>query len=117
MGMFDYIKVEIPGFYDLEEVPTKVEWQTKDTPAQQLDTYRLTRDGLIHEAYDTRYEETKDAPLGFYLHRENRRDEFCNMTTSINFYDLVDKRWWEFCAFIVNGKVTDIHPIALGVKQ
>ncbi len=52
MGLFDYIIPEypLPNGHD----PKGEEYQTKDTPAQMLDTYRLTREGrLEHELYDT----------------------------------------------------------------
>lgn len=50
MGMFDYVRCEYPlpdGHGALDG------WQTKDTPAQHLDTYVITPDGrLLHAEYD-----------------------------------------------------------------
>lgn len=51
MGMFDYIVCEypLPGV----EHPEQYEWQTKDTPRQFLDYYRIDAEGqLWHEEYD-----------------------------------------------------------------
>lgn len=48
MGVFDYVKFEYP-LPDPERQDW--EWQSKDTPAQYMEFYRVTKDGLlIHEA-------------------------------------------------------------------
>jgi hypothetical protein len=50
MGMFDYIKCEMP----LPGLNEEVELQTKDTPTQYMDTYTITKEGrLIYNAYET----------------------------------------------------------------
>ena len=109
MGMFDYIKIEC-------ELPCKVvnlekaKWQTKDTPAHYLDEYFLTVDGrLEHMEYETRVEDNKDAPFGFYLHRDNEHRVFCGgFTGSIRFYDQIGDTCYEFCAFIEAGRILKI---------
>lgn len=51
MGMYDVVKCEYP--LPDGHNPTGEEYQTKDTPAQLLDTYRIAADGrLEHELYD-----------------------------------------------------------------
>src|SRR5271165_1542244 len=51
MGMFDWLVCEKP-LPDLED-PKSLEFQTKDTPNQALDTYTITKDGrLIVEEYE-----------------------------------------------------------------
>jgi hypothetical protein len=50
MGVFDYLRchfpLDLPGANELE-------YQTKDTPAQYLDHYEITKDGILrHEDYD-----------------------------------------------------------------
>lgn len=48
MGVFDYVKMEYPL---PDRAHQDYEFQTKDTPAQWLEVYRVTREGrLIHEA-------------------------------------------------------------------
>jgi hypothetical protein len=49
--MFDYIQAECP-LPDLPD-PSGVEFQTKDTPAQYLETYRIDATGLLwRQTYD-----------------------------------------------------------------
>lgn len=51
MGLFDYVDCRYP----LPKLPPEVpnDWQSKDTPAQFLDTYVITEDGrLLHRDYD-----------------------------------------------------------------
>jgi len=45
MGMFDYLSCEYP----LPEGAPVNGWQTKDTPAQYMETYRITRDGFLFD--------------------------------------------------------------------
>jgi hypothetical protein len=73
MGMFDYIRCEMP-LPVTPEPPPDGEFQTKDTPAQYLDNYKITRDGrLLHEQYDMRWEEDAKAPLGIWQRRDGKR--------------------------------------------
>jgi hypothetical protein len=49
MGMYDYIKCEhpLPDGFD----PSKIQWQTKDTYEQYLETYTISADGrLLYDA-------------------------------------------------------------------
>jgi len=117
MGMFDYIvpECELPM-----PVPAGLEWQTKDTPAQFLDTYRITADGqLIHRAYtiETVPESERD-DLGLPLWRRvNQHDEPCDFTGSIEFYGGGGPNrdvWYAFCAPFERGKLLKVvavdHP-------
>ena len=85
MGMYDYINCEAP--LDVEGMEGR-QFQTKDTPAQFLDTYTITADGkLMHEEYDLREEITDKAPLGMFLHRDDPRTvHLSDFTGSICFY-------------------------------
>ncbi|KKN49359.1 hypothetical protein LCGC14_0643350 [marine sediment metagenome] len=74
MGMFDEVLCRYPlvGCPEVQECL----FQSNDTPAQYLDLYEIREDGTLwHEACDYRYETTDEAPLGFYIHRENKRWE------------------------------------------
>lgn len=116
MGMFDNIRCELP-LPVLGEVPERV-FQTKDTPAQYLDTYVIRADGeFVHESPDIEdlteeereawarehgYADTKWAPI---MRRvgEPRRVEW---TGEVYFYDSKDQKGWiEFKATIVRGKL------------
>jgi hypothetical protein len=78
MGMFDYLRcryaLPVSGANELE-------FQTKDTDSQYLDNYEIREDGTLwHLVYETRCEEDKKAPLGFWMYRDNKRWERDMMT-------------------------------------
>lgn len=110
MGMFDNIKCKYPlpvdGANDLN-------YQTKCTPAQQLDNYEIREDGTLwHETYDNRFENTTEAPLGFYIHRDNERWELIDITGEVRFYTLLPPKhsgWIEWSAYFVAGKLNQLH--------
>lgn len=110
--MFDDIRCKYPlpvdGANDLD-------YQTKDTPEQQLDSYEIREDGTLwHEAYDLRFEETTKAPLGFYIHRDNLRWEQVPITGEVRFYTTIPPNhsgWIEWSAYFVDGKINQLHLI------
>lgn len=112
MGMFDDLRCKYP-------LPVKganaLAYQTKDTPAQYLDNYEIREDGTLwHEAYETRMEETKAAPLGFYLHRDNKRWEPEEMTGELRFYTTLPPNhsgWIEWSAYFEAGKIARLNLI------
>jgi hypothetical protein len=62
-------------------------FQTKSLPEQLLDDYEITQDGrLLHQAYDTRWEENTAAPLGISLHRENCRWQSVDFTGELEIH-------------------------------
>ena len=82
-----------------------MEWQSKDTPAQFLDLYEIREDGTLwHEEYDERFEETPEAPLGFYIHRENKRWISVPITGEIEIHTI--QRSIQF--WFRNGRVKDV---------
>ena len=105
MGMFDEVLCRYPlGCPEVQECL----FQSKDTPAQFLDLYEIREDGTLwHQVYDCRYEETDEAPLGFYLHRENKRWEqlFFEGELEIHAGGGYRFRFW-----FRNGCVQDISP-------
>ena len=108
--MFDnlHVECEMPI-----KIPEDASWQTKDTPAQALDSYYLTKNKkLEYEAYDLEWEKDKDSVPKGYFRRKNIHRVFCEeFTGSINFYDLINGEWWEFCAFVEKGMVIKIITI------
>lgn len=71
MGMFDEVKCKYA--LDCPEVQDAL-FQSKDTPVQYLDKYEIREDGTLwHEDYDVRWEESDDSPLGFWMHKDNKR--------------------------------------------
>jgi hypothetical protein len=110
MGVYDTLrcKAPLPGV----ENGAELEFQTKDTPVQYLDSYEIREDGcLFHEAYDV--EDHSDPNAASWLERcrgmhtrVNQRWEFCeDFTGEIVFYngDL------EFSSYFVNGKLKELH--------
>lgn len=65
MGMFDHLICEVP--LPDGHSPTEV-FQTKDTPAQTIVTYRITADGeLLERQVETQWVEDPDAMFGGHL--------------------------------------------------
>jgi len=113
MGMFDEIHYQ-------GEV-----YQTKDTPLQTLDKYKIEHDQdsghiyLWHEEYDSEWIEDNDGFLGGYLRQFNERWVHCHdFDGAIRFYR-EDKenggykadRWIEYKALFMNGQLLKIEKI------
>lgn len=111
MGMYDNLKCKRP--LPLKNASEYV-FQTKDLDCM-MDQYEIREDGTLwHEAYEVRVEETDEAPLGMWLHRDNKRWEHISLTGEIRFYDYSDGGdWVEFSAYYVNGELKHLEPIAL----
>lgn len=106
MGMFDHIQ------YKGEE------YQTKDTPAQLLDNYKIEQnqdDGhwyLWHEEYDTDWIDDEDRFGGGYMKHYNHRWVQCaDFDGTLRFYrsDKEDKsRWIEYRSLFMDGRMIKI---------
>lgn len=106
MGMFDYIQYR------------NQEYQTKNTPNQCIDYYKIETDQnnghsyLWLQKYDADWVESGDYITGGYLNRTNERWELCHdFSGTLMFYRSVDKEyshWEEYTATILNGQVTNI---------
>ena len=71
MGMFDYLRCEAPR---PDPAHQDLPFQTKDTPAQAMDTYVITADGrLLHER--VRYEAVPEAERVAALVAAGHREE------------------------------------------
>jgi hypothetical protein len=57
MGMFDYVRVEVP--IDGVPCPSAMEWQTKDLDMPAMDLYRISADGRLQRQL-VRYEDRSD---------------------------------------------------------
>jgi len=86
MGMFDDVKCYYPTPWPDSQTR---QWRSKDTPAQCLDQYEIRADGTLwHEEYESRFEKNEEAPLGFYIHCDNRRwVQMSEFTGSLEIYD------------------------------
>lgn len=103
MGMFDYL------YYEGKE------YQTKNTPNQFLDKYKIEPDQesghsyLWVEEYDAEWTEDKEALLGGYLRHFNERWVRCDKFDGlICFYRSLDKKhseWEDFEALFMNGRL------------
>ena len=127
MGMFDYLRVEVPvevgGPVDLEP-----SWQTKDGPCD-MGTMVITADGrlMIEEA---RYEEVPEAsrpywgkpewdenPITHYFGSVNRvvdRMVDSGFHGDLRFYRAADTGLVEYTARFTEGQLTWIRPTKTG---
>lgn len=113
MGMFDYLRCHYP--LTVEGANERV-YQTKDLECD-VDQYEIREDGsLWHQNYDTRVEETPEAPLGIWIHRDNERWEQVKLTGEVRFYDSLRKTqpcgWIEWSAYFVDGALKELHLVA-----
>lgn len=123
MGMFDYIKCDMPLPDDAQGVR---EWQTKDLDSS-MSHYAIRSDGRLVDA-QIRMEPKPGAPeLPDLLSKEHLAvyrkwwelkegpDIPVNYTGSVTFYgNDASQQFWEFCAFIENGrcfKITQTEPV------
>lgn len=114
MGMFDYIDCQFPLPI---EVDSRTEFQTKDTPAQMLDIYQITKDGrLLHEVYDIEDQSDPDAEgieaLFGCMTRINKRFVEDSLSGFIRFYGFKNEveatGWIEFEAKFNSGQLEEI---------
>jgi hypothetical protein len=113
MGMFDYL------YYEGKE------YQSKDTPRQALDKYKIEVDQdsghkyLWVEEYDSEWIEDKDRLLGGYIHQFNERWVCCHdFDGVIQFYHedvenggYKNNAWIEYKALFMDGKVIKFERI------
>ena len=108
MGMFDYIKYK--GH----------EYQTKDTPVQWLDHYKIEVDQdsgheyLWHEARTIKMLSDEDSPFGVRMESSNYRWECCHdFDGVIDFYRTEDKgdTWIEYHSLFMDGKLIKIEKV------
>jgi len=102
MGMFDHVQ------YKDEE------YQTKDTPAQLLDNYKIEQnpaDGswyLCHEEYDTDWVDDEDRFAGGYMKQYNHRWVACaDFDGNLRFYN--NDR--EYRALFMDGQMLKIREV------
>jgi hypothetical protein len=115
MGMFDWLRCKyplpLPGANNLH-------YQTKDTPEQYLDLYKIREDGTLwHETYDVedRSDPNAEGLMALFgaMTRVNKRWEPCDMTGEIRFYTGDNqKQWVEFSAYMVKGKLHTLVQIS-----
>lgn len=122
MGMFDYIICEYP----INAPDTVKEWQTKDTPAQYLETYKIDAQGNLWFLKVKREFRDNGKPgidkLTGCMHKISEEwVKESNFRDAIEFYggetingkeDL--RKWWKYSAFFDDGKIINIKPICEG---
>lgn len=93
------------------------EYQTKDTPAQMLDNYKIEQDQdsghwyLWHEEYDSEWEEGGGF-FGGHLKQFNQRWVRCDdFDGVVDFYRGIDqnKTWIEYHALFMDGRMLKIR--------
>ena len=88
------------------------EYQTKDTPAQLLDNYKIENDQLWYEEYDSEWIEA-EGPFGGGIRKSNERWVLCNdFDGVVRFYREDEPNggykadaWIEYQALFMNGHV------------
>jgi len=122
MGMFDYVICEYPLPENAPKYATGAEFQTKDTDAQYLETYVITKEGrLIHKA--VKYESVPENERPYYGRPEWDKGSLFRIAGSMRTVPIGDvdtnyhgdltlscsnKDWTKFCNFTVrftNGNV------------
>ncbi len=119
MGMFDHFRCEYPLPIAAAQ---NLEFQTKDTPSQFLDLYKIDKDGMLwYQAYDIEDRSDPSAKgierMFGALTRVNKRWVAEPYTGEIRFYTHLDEayeRWIEFSAYFTGGKIQVLNVIADG---
>jgi hypothetical protein len=118
MGMFDNLvaECELPAIGNTPRV-----FQTKDTPAQWLDTYKIDADGLLwHEVYDIEDRSDPKADglksmVGSMTRVNKRWVRESGFTGEIVFYTFADEKrqdgWLEYSAYITDGELVAMNLI------
>ena len=117
MGMFDNVRCKYPLPI---EGANALEFQTKDTSAQQLDFYEIREDGTLwHEEYDIEDRSDPNAKgldrfLGC-MSRVNKRWVFEPFTGELCFYTFKDDddtdSWIEFSALFWKGELKELKVV------
>jgi hypothetical protein len=116
MGMFDYLKCEYPL---LDKKAQNALFQTKDTNAQYMEKYILTREGrLIHHTvrYEPIPEEDRPCPNGEgmlkwigSIRSVSTGYEDTGFHGSLCFYTDIDGERFEYIALLKDGSVIDLR--------
>lgn len=120
MGMFDYLKVEMP-FPDMPEgLPKGILFQTKDTPDQYMTTYTIKPDGRLTwrpyhyervEKWERQYPDAPDDDFRSLIgsvRRVEAQEEDVLFDGDLAFYVLHDGVFHEFSAHFQENRVTAI---------
>lgn len=106
MGMFDYITYK------------GKKYQTKDTPAQMCDNYKIETDQdsghtyLWYEAYKAKYVEDKDSLFGTRLETWGHHWVACqDFDGVIDFYERIDEEWVEYHSLFMNGQMIKLEKV------
>jgi hypothetical protein len=103
MGMFDYIRYE--GH----------DYQTKDTPAQALETYEIRGDELWYEDHDLEFIDVPGGLFGGYYDKINIEWKFLSdFDGAIRFYRQDEENkdeWIEYKTLFMNGKMIKMEKI------
>lgn len=111
MGMYDNLEcdMDLPA----EGLNDRL-WQTKDTPTQALDRYKIDTSGhMWRQDFDLESEDDSNA-LASYRKVNKRWVQVFDFTGEIRFYDFADHEQWqrggwiEFSAYFIGGKCVEI---------
>lgn len=112
MGMFDYLHCEYPLPVD---GANGLVYQTKDTPSQFIDHYKIKADGTLwHEDYEIEDRSDPNAEGLARIAGMMTRVNPCWMPVSdfigeIRFYYYSEKRYLKWSAYFKDGKLVDLN--------
>lgn len=120
MGMFDYVVCELPlpGRVPAWLKPGHL-FQTKDTPPQALDTFRIKADRTItHQGYDADHSPQKECTcVGMNASIEFRTNNICGVHgPALYTRDGEDAVSLAYVAVVVNGIVVDVQQTECEVR-
>jgi hypothetical protein len=109
MGMFDYIN------YGGNE------YQTKDTPAQALDTYEIRNNELWHKKVELRWNKDDDHMFGGHFEEISHEWVFCKDFDGVIRFYREDKenggykknKWIDYKVLFMNGRIIKFERIGM----
>ena len=118
MGMFDYIKCEMPLPATPTMPPDGTVFQTKDTDDMYLTVYTIKSDGrLVWRPYKMEEVPPHERPQPDTEHpdhwigsfqRVEAEEEGISFDGDLVFYHWAEGWWWEYCAKFCGGVATEI---------
>jgi hypothetical protein len=123
MGMFDYVRCELPLPDGWGADGSYVELQTKDFEFPYLETYTITKGGRLTRRFVSDWEPVPeseweyvgdDNPLHKLWHERSKRkpihsERDVNFHGMLNFYGSEGTRWHEYNAKFTDGQLVSIE--------
>lgn len=114
MGMFDYLHINVDKLPVSDEEKNLIAgkaWQTQDLDCTLTDIHITDEGELTIRRFTYGWDETQKNGFGTFgvLFEENVRTETILHHGDVNFYNSINKDWYEFTAKFTNGKLESIE--------